>query len=47
MDEKLPEQAAQQLCTLAELLFLLGDAGSALTAVQPIESRDAVNEEEC
>lgn len=41
-----PEQAGQQLRTLAEFLLLPGDAGSAFTAVQPIESRDAVDEEE-
>lgn len=46
-DSVIPEQSAQQLCTLAELLFLLGDAGPALTAVQPIESRDAVDEDKC
>lgn len=44
--DPLPEQSAQQICTLAELLFLLGDADPALTAVQPIESGYAVNEEE-
>lgn len=42
----LPEQSAQQICTLAELLFLLGDAGPTLRAIQPIESGYAVNEEE-
>lgn len=42
----LPEQSAQQICALAELLFLLGDAGPTLRAIQPIESGYAVNEEE-
>lgn len=42
---KLPEQAAQQICTLAECLFLLHHAAPTLTAVQPIEGRDAVNED--
>lgn len=46
-DSVISEQSTQQLCTLAELLFLLGDAGPALTPIQPIESRDAVDEEEC
>jgi len=43
---RLPEQPDQQLRTLAEFLFLFGDAGSALASVQPIESRDAVDDEE-
>lgn len=41
-----PEQSSQQLGTLAEFLPLLGNAGSAIASVGPIEGRNTVDEEE-